>query len=330
VAKGQLVVAVTNPAAIGVSVGVPLGDKEARTHNHTIKGQVTLTSKSISAADGSNQQGACHDTYSVTGTADPAAPDLPFVQLLLCELQKEDSNPVPFGSVVFFGPTVTTCPTDYVPFGDGVGRVLIPGWGSSGTYISADSPLSSGEVRAHSHSWSSRQTFQDVSYEGIRGCCNDNLADDEAFYDVNGSTVIDSTTGSSLLPYIQLLACVSSAGTFDFKQPEGALLFNELGCPPGLNVSIEYAGRFPVGLPDNATAGIFGSPIPLKPGAVETRSHKHSFNSTFVTRNCGIELLTGCCGFGFVANQQYYVADKTDASGVGLPYIEVPLCGILP
>jgi len=325
VAEGQLVVAVTDGKSVGVSVGSPLGDKEDRTHAHQITGSVTLQQDTISAAGGSNNQGACHDTYPISGTANESTSQLPFAQLLLCQINKEDSNPVPFGSVAFF--MNSTCPTNWIPFGDGNGRFIVPGWASSGTYVSKGVPLTSGENRAHKHSWETTWKGDDVEYVGLRDCCDTDLADNRDIYHINGSTVSNSDTGSSGLPYIQMLACVSTDGTFDFKQPQGALLFNEIGCPTGTNVSLEFAGRFLVGLPNNATAGLFGSAIPLEAGAVETRTHDHPWQGSFSTRSCGIELVTGCCGIGYVGNGHYNIsARSTDDSAVDFPYIEVPLC----
>ena len=70
-----------------------------------------------------------------------------------------------------------------------------------------------------------------------------------------------TSPSSSNLPYIQLLTCVSINKTFEADFPVGAMLFNEISCPPGWNVSLTVSGRFPVALPVNGLPGAtFGGP----------------------------------------------------------------------
>lgn len=82
--EGRLVVGVTEPTSVGQLVGRPLGDRENRTHTHTVTGMVTLTPRNIAGANGGNTQGARAGEYRVTGTASAAPSGLPFVQVRAC------------------------------------------------------------------------------------------------------------------------------------------------------------------------------------------------------------------------------------------------------
>jgi len=85
--EGRLVVAVAEGKDVGVQVGEPLTDREDRTHTHDYTGELALPSKSIAAADGSNQSGAKAQTYTIAGTTEPDTSSLPFVQVRACVKQ---------------------------------------------------------------------------------------------------------------------------------------------------------------------------------------------------------------------------------------------------
>ena len=85
--QGRLVVAVADGTKGGVQVGTPLGDQEDRQHQHAYTGSVQLEPKSISGADGPNDQGAAAETYAVTGETGETASALPFVQVQPCVKQ---------------------------------------------------------------------------------------------------------------------------------------------------------------------------------------------------------------------------------------------------
>jgi len=106
------------------------------------------------------------------------------------------------------------------------------------------------------HAFSTNITTSDVSYAGVVGyallfmmmtahvspaaqlmhspslcitrCCNSGPTGN-GVYPVQGN----SNVNSSGLPYIQLLTCVNQEPTFDSSLPSGAMLFNEIACPPG-------------------------------------------------------------------------------------------------
>ncbi len=85
--QGRLVVAVADGSKAGTLVGTPLGDQEDRQHQHTYTGSVTLASDGLAAADGSNDNGAAAQQYTVTGTTGMASTALPFVQVQPCVKQ---------------------------------------------------------------------------------------------------------------------------------------------------------------------------------------------------------------------------------------------------
>jgi hypothetical protein len=86
-ANGRLVVGVNLAAQVGKTVGNPLADKEDRAHTHPFTVQLTTTVHSISAADGSNNQGAAAQMYSWSDATASSTTGLPFIQLLACEKQ---------------------------------------------------------------------------------------------------------------------------------------------------------------------------------------------------------------------------------------------------
>jgi hypothetical protein len=84
-AAGRLIVPVTGTTEVGVAVGSPLMDQEDRKHAHPFSAQLVLPAKPITGADGGNRSGAQAGPVMWTGTTEPAASSLPFIQLLACE-----------------------------------------------------------------------------------------------------------------------------------------------------------------------------------------------------------------------------------------------------
>jgi len=186
---------------------------------------------------------------------------------------------------------------------------------------SSASPLTSGEDRLHSHSYSTAVVTTDVSYAGVDGCCNSNTAA-AGTYNISGN----GSLVSSGLPYIQLLTCVSQVPTFDSNFPPETMLFNEVSCPPNWNSSIEAPGRFLVALPNGAEAGATFGGASLKPGFTGNPDHHHSFEGSVGTNSCGVGLASGCCGGGYAGNGVYDYKDTSASAEIDLPYLSVPMC----
>jgi MYXO-CTERM domain-containing protein len=84
-ATGRLLVGTDTAELVGRVVGTPLAALEDRAHGHALTtAALALPFKSISAADGGNQQGASAANHPLTGDAAPASTGLPFVQLTAC------------------------------------------------------------------------------------------------------------------------------------------------------------------------------------------------------------------------------------------------------
>jgi hypothetical protein len=79
-----MLVGVAEPAAVGRTVGIPLADREDRTHTHEFTGMVALAPRPIAAANGSNNQGAAAGTYTVNGRTAEAPSGQAFIQLRTC------------------------------------------------------------------------------------------------------------------------------------------------------------------------------------------------------------------------------------------------------
>lgn len=82
--SGRLIVGVAGGDAVGKLVGTPLENQEDRTHVHAFSTTIELPYKSISAANGGNDQGAAAKKYMDSGSSEPSPSGLPFIQLVAC------------------------------------------------------------------------------------------------------------------------------------------------------------------------------------------------------------------------------------------------------
>eukprot|EP00211_Chloroparvula_japonica_P005629 CAMPEP_0119137128 /NCGR_PEP_ID=MMETSP1310-20130426/22968_1 /TAXON_ID=464262 /ORGANISM="Genus nov. species nov., Strain RCC2339" /LENGTH=369 /DNA_ID=CAMNT_0007128187 /DNA_START=81 /DNA_END=1190 /DNA_ORIENTATION=+ len=323
-AQGRLIVSTTDGTAQNITVGTPLSNLEDREHSHSIATTINLETKSISAIGCCNPTGACHGDYDVTGLTTTEASSIPFVQFTLCEYTAPtDNQAVPFGTIAYFSPdSISQCSDldDWVALTTVTGRVMIPGY-SSGLVLSADLPLANGEDRAHDHTFTTVFKTEDNSYAGVTGCCNDKLAARKDY------TVAATTSAATTnVPYIQLLTCQYQFQDFSSDLPDDALIFTEINCPPNYTISQLASGRFPVAKPVNGTnQGIFGGSS-LPDGDPSANYHDHPFNSWFDTSSCEVGLASGCCGDGYVKDEQYISTGITDSSNALFPFAALPLC----
>lgn len=323
-ARGRLIVSVADAATGGVTVGEPLAAEEDRHHTHAYDAALTLPSKHVSAIGCCNKQGAEHGQYSASGSAGAASSGLPMVQLLLCQLKEDSEDTVAFGTVAYFDSRLETCPANWKPLVGAAGRAIVPGYAGNGTTTSSSAALQSGEDRQHSHAFSIAVNVPDVSYAGIDGCCNDGPAPSGTY--TLSSALENASTG---LPYIQLLTCVSSIPSFSTSMPDGSLLFNQVACPPGMNASLEAAGRFPVALPVGGVPGATVGGDSLPPGSTSDISHAHQMNGTVTSSSCGVGLASGCCASGYAETGTYVYEGESEAEPCDFPYLMMPLCSSL-
>ncbi len=85
VVAGRMLVGTDAADTVARVIGTPLTPEEDRTHGHELgAASIELPYRSISAADGGNQQGAGAGVRPLTGSAAEAPSGLPFIQLLPC------------------------------------------------------------------------------------------------------------------------------------------------------------------------------------------------------------------------------------------------------
>jgi len=85
--EGRMIVGTTTAANIGGTVGSALGDLEDRTHAHGFVASTSIPAKNIAGSDGGNNQGAASGNQVISGSANAAPSNLPFVQFLACARQ---------------------------------------------------------------------------------------------------------------------------------------------------------------------------------------------------------------------------------------------------
>ncbi len=331
-ARGRLIVSVADPTTAGITVNAPLQDQEDIQHSHSYSTTVHIPHKSVAAAVCCNQQGAEHGDYDVSGTSLTASSGYPFTQLILCSFDgdthtESSGESVAFGSMAYFNPDVTACPSGWTAVKDSAGRFLIPGYEDGGVVRNDAAPLSSGEDRQHNHTFSLSVPLTPLSFEGAGGCCDTNNA-----MDVPAQVEGESQSASSNIPYVQLLTCVSEEPTFNMSSmPQGALVYNAIACPPDWAPLYEVAGRFLVALPAGGLPGASFGGASISPpsssgkGAPEV-AHDHTLNNTLTLNPSQTMLVSGCCDGGYVQAGSYPFSGPSDESVIGLPYSMVPLC----
>jgi hypothetical protein len=100
--------------------------------------------------------------------------------------------------------------------------------------------------------------------------------------------------------------------------------FFESACPSGWARNDKLDGRYLVGLPDGATAGLTFGGAPLNRG--EERTHTHVVAGFVTTSAKGIALLSGCCGGGFAQNGTHGYAGISTSATAALPYVHLVAC----
>jgi len=321
-AQGRLVLSVVQNSSVGVIVNQPLAPEEDRTHTHRYSTSINFPDNEIAAVDCCNDQGARAGNHPISSSFDNGTSGLPFVQMVLCTIDEANNGSVPFSTVAFFDVSVKECPANWMPFDGAEGRFLIAGFASQGTLTSETDPLSSGEDRQHSHDFQITISTDDVSYVGSAGCCNSDVSGNGEF----GSGVVGSDDSSTGLPYIQLLTCLAQEPTFQADFPPGALLFNEVLCPPGWTATFESAGRFIVGRPKGGVPGTTFGATSFVPGYIGNPVHDHQFSGSVGLGSAGVGLASGCCANGYAAAQTYDFQGTSTDDAVLLPYMALPMC----
>jgi len=215
------------------------------------------------------------------------------------------------------------CPDSWIPYSTANGRTLIPGYKvTQGTTKSLSKALHSMEDRQHAHTFSTEMPTDSVSFAGVDGCCNDHPAADGS-YTASGST----EDGSSNLPYIQMLTCISEYGTFNVTMPDDALLFNPLtGCPKGYQVASELSGRMLVALPTGGEAGASFGGTSIGINNVTEPGHDHLVQGSIPTSGTGVGLGSGCCASGYAKATTYEFTATSTQDLVDFPWMMITMC----
>lgn len=322
VAQGRLIVSVSDPSLVGVTVNQPLADQEDRSHQHTFNAIVNVPQKDIAAIGCCNNQGAAHGDYPINNSTLASDSAYPFTQLLLCTFQgRNDTTPLAYGTVGFFDPDVGGCPSNWNPMVDASGRILVPGYEQGGSISNAAPALAPGEDRVHQHNFSISFPTNEVSYAGIDGCCNSGPAQQE---DLTLASVAEPV--STGLPYVQLLTCVNQEPTFNQSLPADALAFSAISCPPGWDVVNEVSGRFLVALPSGAQPGASFGGSSVSESGKSNPAHAHDIVGSLDLPSTGVGLASGCCGGGYIGAGTYGFSGATSSDSDMLPYTLIPLC----
>jgi len=102
IARGRLVLSVADGSEAGVTVNQPLGPQEDRVHEHVYSTSIDIPSKSVAAIDCCNDQGAGNGNFPINGDVSNSTSGLPFVQMILCTINGNNTDSTPFGTVTFF------------------------------------------------------------------------------------------------------------------------------------------------------------------------------------------------------------------------------------
>jgi hypothetical protein len=235
------------------------------------------------------------------------------------DLMRPPGDSLPRNAVSFFNRT--TCPMGWSPLGTAAGRFIVPTIGAVGGGTTAGTPLGDGEDRQHSHAFQTSFTPTTISVSGSSGS-NANIA---ASTTVN----INSTTqpASSGLPYVQLLVCQKNADPPEGlpSPPSGMMTFfsNVSACPSSWTQVAVTQGRYIVGLPDGAVAGLTFGGSAL--GSQEVRDHSHTVRGSLVTGTYTLALVSGN-GTGFTRTGTYPFNTTSSTTPADLPYLQLLHC----
>lgn len=156
-AAGRVIVGANVGLPRGTLIGKPLSSGEDRVHTHTLSADVTIAAAAITAPETGTGVLTHPMTYTLTGTTDPVAADVPYRQLLVCKKRgapKINASPLPPKLHMYFD--LDACPAGWKPATATAGRILV----GLAPQVPADmpfggDPMTSPEPRTHSHGFSS-------------------------------------------------------------------------------------------------------------------------------------------------------------------------------
>jgi hypothetical protein len=263
---------------------------------------------------------------SLTRALLPAVGVASLLWLTAARAEAQTGDPYPTNTIAFFN--AGYCPMGWSAYADGSGRTIVPVTVADGVGQKVLNPLPGGANLTHAHAFSSSIGVKTVSYVGLAGGGNTNLAK-------AGKKEFSGTTDVSDLnvPYVQLMICIKVEESYGMGPPSGVTaFFRDISCPTGWANIPKTNERFLVGLPQNGSVQAEFGGRPLQPQ--ENREHQHEFSGSMKTNAAGIAGNSGCCAKGYARNGTYQY-NKETASGASrstspakadLPYIQLMQC----
>ncbi len=341
-AQGRFLVAVSDSADVGTTVGTPLANLTTPpTHVHQFQTSVTLTSHGcLCTKGGAGYTGATPTTHDVPhnppGTTG-AAEAYSYVQVLACQKDAPTGTPppdtYPQNAVAFFN--APSCPSNWEQMTSNGMKVngvpVIPFWNadtSIGKVIGT--PITPSQPWEHTHQFSSSIWFGNAMIEADKGS-GGGLARGDQSYSFGGTT---SKASIPTFPYLQLLLCKKTAfeqNTLPTGLPQGLLtFFAQSTCPNGWEVPPTGGGRPLLGLPDGGEPNqTVGENFVKNAGAAYVHTHAFSgmvdVGSQQIVEKGGCVKSLGLCQEHFASDKSLSFSGET-APNAGLPYLALNLC----
>ncbi|MGF6227800.1 hypothetical protein QFZ27_001755 [Inquilinus ginsengisoli] len=238
----------------------------------------------------------------------------------------------PQGTMAYFN--LASCPTGWAPATGADNQVLngvtlvpfAPPVPPNMLGTTVQTPLGNGEVRTHTHTFSSSVDLSEVEYAGI-------VLGDNNDTSVDGTVPFSSVTGApqseETAPYIQYLLCQKTAFQRNQNPPVGVpqdvvTFYGTAECPTGWKPTLVSAGRLLIGLPSGGTPQATFGGNPLAVG--EDRQHTHTFSGSVWVQSTDVALASGCCAENYGAAGTYSYSGTTDPASSGFPYTIVNQC----
>ncbi|CAB1063209.1 hypothetical protein D1BOALGB6SA_7992 [Olavius sp. associated proteobacterium Delta 1] len=348
-AKGRMILGTITPALLGEKSDAPvLVEGQLPKHDHDYKVSGSWGHKDINAAHGGgNKHATKKGSHSGSGTTEKSTWELPLMQLKVCQ-SKANSNSqkesvvdaFPYSTVAFFNRQ--SCPVGWVPFKDMDGRFVVPLLkGGSPHYKKTAQWNKLDKINyAHQHKVSAKV---DPSSQDFVAADDPISSSNRSFAKHEEKRVYGHTTNlnypqytkypkkpKTLFPVIYMLSCykISTSVSKGVIPRQTVAFYGSRYCPTGWSRTLTTAGRFLIGLPDNANPGAAWGGNPLKDKENRTHTHVNSSGSMHFSER-KIAAGDGCCAHGFLKSGDHHFESGTweaSAAGGDIPYIQLSQC----
>jgi len=315
-AMGRTIVPSTAGDA-GTTDGLALASGEDRSHDHSVSSSLVIPGPvSYAGLPGCCNMGVGQGGMDpVVGTASAASLGIPYVQLLACrKTVAPGAGSIPDSALLFF--VASSCPAGFADPSTPLERLVVglPPGGTPGASFGGP------DLATASHAHSIAASFA-VPPHGIALVSNGAAAG----YAAPGLVPFadDTAATASVFPYLEMLACTSTAvGTDADLLPAGLLLLVEAAdCPPGWIPSPRASGRLIV----SALGADVGVAVGVALGDQEDRTHQHAFDISLTLPAQSIAAVDG----GNTSGAQSGATQATGVTGSstsGLPFVQIQAC----